>query len=603
MAAMTQATPALLLGPILRYVDESRATVWVETSEPCTATVRVDGKEFSERTWEVFGHHYALVQIDGLERGKTHPYQLDIDGAQVWPEQGGRDSVIRTLSENSAVRLSFGSCRRGEKQSPRMLREIGADALVALANQMSDTPHSLWPDAMLLLGDQIYADIPSEDIATRLEKRREAGQGPKAVRESKGDGGDRDVSQEICDFEEYSWLYHESWSDPDVRWLLSTVPSCMILDDHDLRDDWNSSRFWREEMTAQPWWEDRVAGAFSSYFVYQHLGNLSPDELAEEPTYQQLRTRTQPAERERLLTDFSVEADADPATSKWSYHRDFGRVRVLMLDVRASRHLHQGDRLVMDHSEWDWVRKMSLDADVDHLVFGSSLPAFMVPALHHIEGWNEATVELLDKHPHQSKLAEWMRRTVDLEHWAAFRRSFDNFVELLTELARGEGGTAPSSILVLGGDVHCSYLEEVELTDPSVADSQTQVHQLVMSPYRNPLNLPIRVVNQIARLRPIIAVMRLLARGRGVVEPPVSWGVSDGIWFDNGVMTLVLEGRHAHVEVDHARVVWPLRGLGRFLTRVPFAMPRTKGRTSDGGDAKSAPRQILRRTLNKKLAG
>ncbi|HJE92231.1 MAG TPA: hypothetical protein K8V11_14620 [Dietzia timorensis] len=124
-----------------------------------------------------------------------------------------------------------------------------------------------------------------------------------------------------------------------------------------------------------------------------------------------------------------------------------------------------------------------------------------------------------------------------------------------------------------------------------------------MSPYRNPLNLPIRVVNQVARLRPIVALMRLLSRSRGVVEPPVRWGVSDGIWFGNGVMTLVLEGRHAHVEVDHARVVWPLRGLGRFLTRLPFAMPRSKGRTSDDGDAKTAPRQILRRTLNKKLAG
>ncbi|MGW1633884.1 hypothetical protein, partial [Streptomyces anthocyanicus] len=30
----------------------------------------------------------------------------------------------------------------------------------------------------------------------------------------------------------------------EVRWLLSTVPSCMIFDDHDVIDDWNTSAAW-----------------------------------------------------------------------------------------------------------------------------------------------------------------------------------------------------------------------------------------------------------------------------------------------------------------------------------------------------------------------
>lgn len=592
---------------MLRYVDTTRATVWVETSTPCEVTVHVGDAAHRERTWSVHGHHFALVGIEDLAPGTNNEYQVTLDEAEVWPEPGERPSVIRTpgTGTEETVRLSLGSCRRGEKQSPRMLREIGADALVALANQMRDTPYSRWPDAMLLLGDQIYADIPSEDIARRLEERRDSGQGPRAARESKGAGGDRDVSAEICDFEEYSWLYHESWSDADVRWLLSTVPSCTILDDHDLRDDWNSSRFWRAEMSAQPWWEDRVAGAFASYFVYQHLGNLSPDELAGNEMYARLRATASESEREELLRAFAIRADAVPGTSKWSYHRDFGKgcARVVMLDVRASRHLHRGDRLVMDHAEWEWARSMCLDAEVDHLVIGSSLPAFMVPALHHLEGWNEATVELLGESPWQSRFAEWLRRAVDLEHWAAFRTSFDNLVALLTEVARGDGGRAPSSILVLGGDVHCSYLEEVELTDDSVADSTTAVHQLVMSPYRNPLNLPIRAVNRLAGTGPVVAATRALARWRGVRDPEARWRVSDGIWFDNGVMTLDLAGRSAHVEVDHAQVLWPLRGLGRFLTRVPFLFRASKGRTSDGGDARSRPRQVLRRTLDKRLAG
>ena len=599
--------PEILVGPMLRYVDGTRATVWVEVSGPCHVTVRAGEHEATARSWGVHGHHFALLCLEGLEPGTETEYTVALDGVGAWPPAGGRPSAIRTPAPDDVVRLSFGSCRRGESQSPTTLRKVGADAMVALAHRMSETPHDRWPDAMLLLGDQVYADIPSEAITRRLDERRAAGKGPRSARESKGAGGDRDVSEEICDFEEYSWLYHESWQDPEVRWLLSSVPSCMILDDHDLRDDWNSSLSWREEMSAQPWWRDRVIGAFSTYFVYQHLGNLSPDELAEDPTYQALLAADSDAERERILAEHSLVADGEEGAAQWSYHRDFGNVRVVMLDVRASRHLDPDDRRVMDHLEWDWARRACLEADVDHLVIGSSLPAFMIPALHELEGWNEATVRDRDNRRLRAAVGEWIRRAVDLEHWSAFRKSLEDFVALLHEVASGpQGRTPPASILVIGGDVHCSYLEEVELTGGVPDDSPTRVHQLVMSPYRNPLQKSIRVVNRVALTRPVVAAMRRLARGVGVENPPARWDVTDGIWFDNGVMTLVMRGRRAHVEVDHATVEWPLGGLGRLATYVPGLAPEGWGRrrTADGrlvDDEERRPSQVLSRTLSKIL--
>ena len=53
----------------------------------------------------------------------------------------------------------------------------------------------------------------------------------------------------------------------------------MIFDDHDVNDDWNTSETWVRQMRAKPWWEERIIGAFMSYWIYQHLGNLSPQEL------------------------------------------------------------------------------------------------------------------------------------------------------------------------------------------------------------------------------------------------------------------------------------------------------------------------------------
>ncbi|GLB63421.1 alkaline phosphatase [Dietzia sp. NCCP-2495] len=619
--------PEILVGPLLRYVDATEATVWVEVSAPSRVTIRTGDDEVTETSWGVFGHHFALLHLTDLDTGAETPYEVLLDGELVWPLDPERPSVIRTPRADDTVRLAFGSCRRGESLTPRALRKIGADSLVALSHRMASTDHDDWPDAMLLLGDQVYADIPSEDIAERLAARRRAGGGPQSVRDSAGAGGDRDVSDEICDFEEYSGLYHESWRDPDVRWLLSTVPSCMILDDHDLRDDWNSSQSWRREMTAQPWWRDRVTGAFSSYFVYQHLGNLAPDELAENEVYQAIRAADSDSERERILSDFAVRADAERGASQWSYKRDFGRVRVVMLDVRASRHLEPEDRRVMDSAEWEWTRHACLDTDVDHLVIGSSLPAFMLPALHHLEGWNEAVSRDRPNKPLSARLGERIRLAVDLEHWAAFRRSFDDLVGLLTEVAAGKAGTvgqagqsgpsgqpgqagqdgqegaAPASILMLGGDVHCSYLEEVELTAPEAAGSPTRVHQLVMSPFRNPLHKPIRVVNRLSVREPLPSVARRLARAVGVREPAVRWRMTNGVWFDNGVMTLVLRGRNASVQVDHAVVEWPARGLGKLLTLVPGLAPDSWGRQPDGDSLERKPRQVLRRTLTKDLTG
>ena len=49
------------------------------------------------------------------------------------------------------------------------------------------------------------------------------------------------AGDELKDYEEYAHLYRLAWSDPANRWLLSTLPSAMIFDDHDIRDDWNTS--------------------------------------------------------------------------------------------------------------------------------------------------------------------------------------------------------------------------------------------------------------------------------------------------------------------------------------------------------------------------
>ena len=74
--------PALVLGPMLRYVDERVATIWVQTDVACE--VEILGTR--ERTWCLSGMHFALVVVEGLEAGRDHPYEVRLDGAAAWPE-------------------------------------------------------------------------------------------------------------------------------------------------------------------------------------------------------------------------------------------------------------------------------------------------------------------------------------------------------------------------------------------------------------------------------------------------------------------------------------------------------------------------------------
>src|SRR5690242_18288312 len=233
---MAESTVELLLGPLLRYAGTESATFWVETSAPC----EVEILDHRTPTFAVDGHHFALLLVEDLEPGFVVPYDVRLDGRVVWPSHDGRPAcVVHTRSHERQVRLVFGSCRIGDPQPaspespwPDELKRTGIDALRTYALQLQRGEVE-WPDALLLLGDQVYADEVSPETAEFIRSRRDPEEPP---------------GVEIADFEEYTRLYRESWSDPDIRWLLSTVPTAMIFDDHDVHDDWNISAEWVSEM-------------------------------------------------------------------------------------------------------------------------------------------------------------------------------------------------------------------------------------------------------------------------------------------------------------------------------------------------------------------
>ncbi len=522
----------LILGPLLRYVGAREATVWVETDQP--TEVEILGHR--ARTFHVAGHHYALVVIEGLEPGESREYSVALDGEHRWPEPLSSlpPSRIRTLHPERAVNVAFGSCRVAAEHNPRHAlpqtegaRDPDVDALQALARRLAGQAEDDWPSLLLMLGDQVYGDDVSPRTLEFIRSRR-------STQEPPGEG--------VADFEEYTQLYREAWDERLIRWLLATVPSAMIFDDHEVIDDWNISAAWKQEVRALTWWPDRIAGAFMSYWLYQHLGNLAPEELRDDELYRQARAVDDAAP---LLRSIALEADRTTAGSRWSYARQLGRSRLVVIDSRAGRLLTGGRREMVDDDEWRWIDQQ-LHGDVDHLLVATSVPFLLPRSIHELEGWDEALAEgawgAL-----AARFGERLRRAIDLEHWAAFRSSFERMARVLRDVAAGRRGAAPASIILLSGDVHYAYLAEAGFPGQPVA---CRIYQAVCSPFQHRLDPPLELANRVAFSRAAARIGMLLARAARVSPPSIAWRMTHGPYFNNEVATLELIGDGARLRFE-----------------------------------------------------
>ena len=532
---MLPPVPDLVIGPLLRYVGETEAIVWVETDSPCE--VEVLGTR--DRTFRVAGHHYAVVCCSGLDRGTWHEYEVRLDGERVWPLEGFPPSVFHTYPKEEPLEVVFGSCRvAAPHEPPYSLRkdqdERGreVDSLHTLAERMLDEPRERWPDVLLMIGDQVYADEVSPATRAFIESRRDASGEPGCV---------------VVDFEEYTQLYRESWTDDKIRWLLSTLSSMMIFDDHDVHDDWNSSQAWLEEMRTKEWWRDHIVAALASYWVYQHIGNLTPEGHADDELL-----RNGQGGRRRLADPRGVRARGRRAAVG----------HPLELLPRPRRHTRRRDRLARRARPRGG---QSLDARRAGVAVGRGAlhRGLRPPARRDLAavaarrgdapprglvggGRGRGLGAGVRARSPSGCAARWTSSTGPRS-----RSRSSGWPSCCARSGAGERGRAPASIVVLSGDVHHAYLAEVAFRRG--AGVRSHVFQAVCSPYRNPLEARERRVIRMGVSRPLALVTRALAASAGVDDPDVRWRmVGDGPWFDNQFATLRIDGREIEFRLEKA---------------------------------------------------
>ena len=320
----------------------------------------------------------------------------------------------------------------------------------------------------------------------------------------------------------------------------------MIFDDHDVHDDWNISDGWIAQMRAKPWWEDRILGAYMSYWIYQHLGNLSPARLFDDPIFcavqesegdcEELAAR---ASRARARARSRACAGASAATSA---------ARACSSSTRAPVGCspRAGARCCRTR-EWDVGRGLAARGDFDHLVIGTSLPVMLAAGLHHVEAWNEAVCDgawggLA------ARIGEKVRQGLDLEHWAAFEGCFSRLAVLLEDVAAGRRGQAPATIVLLSGDVHHAYVAEAWFPGREVESRVVAGDVLARSATRW-TSASAGCCERRSR-GPWRRWRAALARAAGVAPVPMRWTFAQKPTFDNQIAQLDLHGREAYLRIE-----------------------------------------------------
>ena len=273
----------------------------------------------------------------------------------------------------------------------------------------------------------------------------------------------------------------------------------------------------------------------------------TPDALEDDPVYRRVRDAGDGGD---ILAAAAFKWDREVSGVRWSYCRDVGGSRVVMIDSRAGRVLTPGERSMVDADEWRWIIEHATGG-YDHLVIGTSLPLIMAPGLHYLEAWNEAVCDgawggLASKRGGEDPPGRRPRALAGvprllLRHVRAAARG------------RRRAGAATRRPASSSSPATCTTpTSPRSASRPAAASARASGRRparrsATRSAPRSGAASPSRSA------APARRVGRVLARLAGVPPPPVRWRFQDGDpRFDNQVGTLELDGRRALARLERA---------------------------------------------------
>ena len=391
------ARPSLLLGPIVGSLNSTTAKIWSRANAPSTLHVwlsrKADLKDVklagSVQLLEQDGYA-GVVPLTKLKPETQYYYAVSL--RKVKPARANfhrfmtfpKDQTPRSFS------FSFGSCylppdAHGGETMDKLLSRIEPDKI----------------RFGFMLGDQVYADDAKYNGIKRI----------------------------AVTLDEYRSVYEHTWSLPSIRGLLPNLPLFMILDDHEVADDWS--------------WDEATRGK-ASYSILSRLlklpqglnyeeSHLSMDRVrAAIKAYQEHQAMHAPDMLVPLKIDTLGQVLFQGEDGFFAYTFTYGNAAFFVLDTRSMR-VKKGKNILLGETQWAeleaWFKKVKYEYPVKFLISSGTI---LYPF--------------------------WL--DISQDRWAGFRSERERLFELLA-VNEIEG------VHILTGDIHTAHTVSAELKCPS----------------------------------------------------------------------------------------------------------------------------------------
>ena len=475
----------LRVGPLVRAINATSVVIWAELPYSCTVLLSaqplviddsIQAQPISLRTHTITvgGRFYIAPQLQGLQPATWYTYWLSIATQPEHDEQRERldetsTFCFRTMEDESDIassiakplRLVYGSCRKFVAPQIDALSSFGR-----WLREHEEQKETVWPHLMLLIGDQIYADQPSEDVKQQYPQLRE---GAKT-------------------FADFALLYEYVWTqDNDVRQVLACIPTYMIFDDHEITNNWNISPQWCATML-QRGQEQVLVDGLIAYWVYQGWGNLAERDDSQYPLLRVMQEAEQSGEDilETLRTHIRREVCGE-RIGRWHYEiRTVPPLFVLNArSERTSVFSEQQDDIygptrIMSKAQMQEVAAWLEKHDTRPSLLVSSVPVLLPPLIGIMEylmgvrlWW--PGIRWLGREI--AKVQQRLALRTSFEHWPIFSETWRELVQILTKRTH--------DVIVFSGDVHFSYAMQARRSFSK--KTKARLVQLVSTPLQNTL--------------------------------------------------------------------------------------------------------------------
>ncbi len=290
---------------------------------------------------------------------------------------------------------------------------------------------------------------------------------------------------------------------PKVSRLLANVPSYMMMDDHEVTDDWFITKRWNNEVLSKPFGRDIIRNAMMAYTVFQDWGN-APDDYKDATSiiFDDIVESTN-AKAKLLLhinefcfryannsklssvrTDVTDKVDAmfgmsgAPSTLAWHYDVKLGTVHAYVLDTRTQRFYQSLNTTPELISETSLAKQLpqTLTDNPEFVFVISPCPVLGFPNFEElVQPAAAATISLFHDDDNNPGIIGG-RLGFDYEAWGFNANGFERLLDRLNNYKK---------VILLSGDVHYGDSIVLDYWKGTSATPTSRIVQLTASSFKN----------------------------------------------------------------------------------------------------------------------